>query len=49
MVATTKQAIDKWLAVGQIRTGPIFRAVDREGSTRERKLSSPMVLEIVKA
>jgi site-specific recombinase XerD len=45
----TKLAVDKWLAMGQIRTGAIFRAVDRQGLPSERRLSSPMVLEIVKA
>jgi site-specific recombinase XerD len=44
-----KLAIDKWLAAGQINEGAIFRAVDRQGAPRGRRLSSPMVLEIVKA
>lgn len=48
-VAITNQAIDKWLAVGQIRKDPIFRGVDCEGSPRARRLSSPMLLEIVQA
>ncbi len=40
-VAITKQAIAKWLAVSQIRTDPIFRAVDCEGSPRREGCHLP--------
>lgn len=43
-----KLALDKWISLARIETGAIFRAVDRNGVPTDRRLSSPMVLEIVK-
>jgi len=44
-----KQAVVHWLQASEIRQGPIFRAVNRDGNTTKRCLSAPMVLAIVKA
>jgi integrase/recombinase XerD len=44
-----KQALDGWLEASKIRTGAIFRAVNRDGSVLDRALSAPMILATVAA
>lgn len=42
-----KWALDSWLEASKIRSGVIFRALDREGTLLGRGLSAPMVLATV--
>jgi site-specific recombinase XerD len=42
-----KRALDRWLKASKIRSGVIFRALNRDGTLRDRGLSAPMVLVTV--
>ena len=42
-----KEALDSWLQVADLRQGPAFRAVDREGKVLDRAISAQSVLPIV--
>jgi site-specific recombinase XerD len=44
-----KQAVDRWLTGAQISTGAIFQSVNRRGVASGKRLSSSMVLEIVRS
>ncbi len=44
-----KLALDAWTSTAKIRTGPLFRAVDRTGTVKQRALSAQSVLAIVVA
>lgn len=42
------KALDRWLQAADIRSGPIFRMVDRWGNVRDKRLSGRSVAAIVK-
>ena len=42
-----KLAIVRWMEAAGISEGPVFRAVGRDGKSADRRLSAPMILEIV--
>jgi integrase len=42
-------ALQAWLKAAQIRTGPVFRSIDRHGNLGKRALSDRTVANIVKA
>ena len=44
-----RRALDKWLTVSRLTEGPMFPAVERHGCPTTKRLSAPMVGEIVKA
>jgi site-specific recombinase XerD len=42
------EALDRWLQAADIRSGPVFRMVDRWGNVRDKRLSGRSVAKIVK-
>lgn len=42
-----KKALDSWIEIGQIRSGAVFRAVDRSGKIADRPISPHSILPLV--